>query len=168
MGSIPESGRSPWRREWQPTPVFLPGKSHGQRNVVGYSPWGPRVRHNLATKQQQSVFVSLKGLLTMCFENKKSRGHLLATVTENSRSDLEAVSKHFSPIAQTMSSDPPSSLRISSSAHKSWLQTQTESVHLASPEALVLFAHNCKRKEIFFSFPAASIKILRFILIGLT
>ena len=30
----------PWRREWQPTPVFLPGKSHGQRSLVGYSPWG--------------------------------------------------------------------------------------------------------------------------------
>ena len=29
----------PWRRKWLPTPVFLPGKSHGQRNVVGYSPW---------------------------------------------------------------------------------------------------------------------------------
>jgi len=29
-----------WRRKWQPTPVFLPGKSHGQRNLVGYSPWG--------------------------------------------------------------------------------------------------------------------------------
>jgi len=28
------------RREWLPTPVFLPGKSHGQRNLVGYSPWG--------------------------------------------------------------------------------------------------------------------------------
>ena len=28
----------PWRREWQPTPVFLPGKSHGQRILVGYSP----------------------------------------------------------------------------------------------------------------------------------
>ena len=26
--------------KWQPTPVFLPGKSHGQRNLVGYSPWG--------------------------------------------------------------------------------------------------------------------------------
>ena len=26
--------------QWQPTPVFLPGKSHGQRNLVGYSPWG--------------------------------------------------------------------------------------------------------------------------------
>ena len=30
----------PWRRKWQPTPVFLPGESHGQRNLVGYSPWG--------------------------------------------------------------------------------------------------------------------------------
>ena len=29
-----------WRRKWQPTPIFLPGKSHGQRNLVGYSPWG--------------------------------------------------------------------------------------------------------------------------------
>ena len=30
----------PWRREWQPTPVFLPGEFHGQRSLVGYSPWG--------------------------------------------------------------------------------------------------------------------------------
>ena len=30
----------PWRREWQPSVVFLPGKFHGQRNLVGYSPWG--------------------------------------------------------------------------------------------------------------------------------
>ena len=29
-----------WTRKWQPTPVFLPGKSHGQRSLVGYSPWG--------------------------------------------------------------------------------------------------------------------------------
>ena len=29
----------PWRRKWQPTPVFLPGESHEQRNLVGYSPW---------------------------------------------------------------------------------------------------------------------------------
>ena len=30
----------PWRRARQPTPVFLPGESHGQRSLVGYSPWG--------------------------------------------------------------------------------------------------------------------------------
>ena len=29
----------PWKREWQPTPVFLPGESHGQRRLAGYSPW---------------------------------------------------------------------------------------------------------------------------------
>ena len=29
-----------WRRQWQPTPLLLPGKSHGQRRLVGYSPWG--------------------------------------------------------------------------------------------------------------------------------
>ena len=30
----------PWRKKWQPTPVILPGKSWGQRSLVGYSPWG--------------------------------------------------------------------------------------------------------------------------------
>ena len=30
----------PWRRKWHPTPVFLPGKVHGQRSLVGYSPCG--------------------------------------------------------------------------------------------------------------------------------
>ena len=30
----------PWRRKWQPTPVFLPGKFHGERSLVGYSSWG--------------------------------------------------------------------------------------------------------------------------------
>ena len=40
MGSIPGSGRSPWSRKWQPIPVFLPGKFHEQRSMVGCSPWG--------------------------------------------------------------------------------------------------------------------------------
>ena len=31
---------SVWRREWQPTPVFLPGEFYGQRSLAGYSPWG--------------------------------------------------------------------------------------------------------------------------------
>ena len=49
----PQVGKIPWRRKWQLTPVFLPGKSHGQRSVAGYSPWGrKRVGCNLATKQQ--------------------------------------------------------------------------------------------------------------------
>ena len=40
LGSIPGLERFPWRRVWQPTPVFLSGESHGQRSLAGYSPWG--------------------------------------------------------------------------------------------------------------------------------
>ena len=39
LGSIPGLGRPPWRRKWQPTPIFLSGESHGRRSLVGYSPW---------------------------------------------------------------------------------------------------------------------------------
>ena len=39
-GFDPWVGKIPWRRKWQPTPVFLPGESHGQRSLVGYSPEG--------------------------------------------------------------------------------------------------------------------------------
>ena len=39
-GFYPWVGKIPWRRTWQPIPVFLPGKFHGQRSLVGYSPWG--------------------------------------------------------------------------------------------------------------------------------
>ena len=46
----------PMGREWLPTPVFLPGEFHGQRSLVGYSPWGRKsVSHDLATKQQGLV-----------------------------------------------------------------------------------------------------------------
>ena len=38
VGSIPGLGKIPWRRKWQLTPVFLPGKFHGQRSMAGYSP----------------------------------------------------------------------------------------------------------------------------------
>ena len=39
-GFDPWVGKIPWRRQWQPTPVLLPGKSYGLRSLVGYSPWG--------------------------------------------------------------------------------------------------------------------------------
>ena len=35
-------GKIPWRRDWQHTPVFLPGESHGQRSLGGYGPWGDK------------------------------------------------------------------------------------------------------------------------------
>ena len=50
---IPELvGKIPWRREWQPTPVFFPGESHGPRSLVGYSPRG---RKELDTAGRRSL-----------------------------------------------------------------------------------------------------------------
>ena len=50
---IPGSGRSPGEGKWQPTPVFLPGESHGQKHLVGYSVWDcKRVGQDLVAKQK--------------------------------------------------------------------------------------------------------------------
>ena len=45
-------GKIPWRRKWPPTPVLLPGKSHGQRSLAGYIPWG---RKELDTLSLSSI-----------------------------------------------------------------------------------------------------------------
>ena len=53
--SVPQLGRSPAGGNWQPTPVFLPEKSHGQRSLAGHSAWHhKRVGHDLATKWQHT------------------------------------------------------------------------------------------------------------------
>ena len=49
-----------WRRKWQPTPELLPGQSHGQRSLVGYSPWGHRV-----DMTEQLHFTSLYAKITL-------------------------------------------------------------------------------------------------------
>ena len=63
-GFNPWIGKIPWRRKWQPTLVFLPGRSHGQRSLADYSPWGlKRVRQDLVTKQQQQQSHTVKAAL---------------------------------------------------------------------------------------------------------
>ena len=47
-GFNPWVGKIPLRRNWQPTPVFLPGESYGQRSLAGYSPWGRKSRTRLS------------------------------------------------------------------------------------------------------------------------
>ena len=69
-GLVPGSGRSPWRRKWQPTPVFLPGKCHGHRRLAGYSLQGHKElymteatqhAHTHSLKRKRSV-----GFLSLC------------------------------------------------------------------------------------------------------
>ena len=74
-----------WRRQWHPTPVLLPGKSHGQRSLVGCSPWG---RKELDTTEQLHFHFSLScfgegngnPLECSCLENPKDRGAWWAAV----------------------------------------------------------------------------------------
>ena len=61
----PWVGKIPWSRKWQPTPVFLPGKFHGQRSLAGHSPHSHRVGCDWA--QQHSTFFFTKGILPSNF-----------------------------------------------------------------------------------------------------
>ena len=73
------------RRQWQPTPVLLPGKSHGWRSLVGYSPWG---REELDTTERLHFHFSLScigdgngnPLQCSCLENPRDRGAWWAAI----------------------------------------------------------------------------------------
>ena len=55
-------GKIPWRRACQPTAVLLPGESHGQRSLAGYSPWGwRRVRQDCVTKHTKAFWTMVLG-----------------------------------------------------------------------------------------------------------
>ena len=93
----PRVGKIPWRRKWQPTPVFLPGKCHGQRNLEGYpKPWGHKEWNTTLNnnhkkkkqKQQPQTYIKSRsslffkshntcgwtGILTVCFPSQVGTG----------------------------------------------------------------------------------------------
>ena len=63
-GSIPESGRFPWRRKWQPTPVFLPGKSNGESDFTFFLSFLLRYFLILKTKKNSSIVIVIRILVT--------------------------------------------------------------------------------------------------------
>ena len=63
-------GKLPWRRAWQPTPVFLPG-SHGYRSLAGYNPWGHK---ELDTAEHMAVLLCEATVKTLPFLNPSFRG----------------------------------------------------------------------------------------------
>ena len=71
----PWVGKILWRRTWQPTLVFFPGETHGQRSLAGYSPKGHRVGHdwsNLACVHVLKWFVTLRAVVTIT-ENRSTQ-----------------------------------------------------------------------------------------------
>ena len=74
-GLIPGSGRFPWSRKWQPAPIFLPGKFHGQRSLVGYSPRVAKNQTRLSTARHTEVLGTTPEELTACPEPRVGDGH---------------------------------------------------------------------------------------------
>jgi len=78
-GFDPWVEKIPWSRKWQLTPVFLPGKRHGQRNLVGCSPWG---RKESDTAEQLSTHTYIPSLLILPPTSPCIPPHRLSQITE--------------------------------------------------------------------------------------
>src|SRR5574337_239182 len=121
-----------WRRTWQPTPVFLPGKCHGRRSLVGCSPWG---RTELDTTERLHFHFSLSctgegngtPLQYSCLEEPIDRGAWWAAVhgVAKSRTRLSdfTFTSHFPALEKEMA--PHSSVLawssdVCSGPHGSW------------------------------------------------
>ena len=77
-GFSPWVGKTPWRRKWQSTTVFLLAKPHGQRNLAGYSPWGcKRVRRDIVTKNNSTFHFFLQSFAETWLTNHKAVSVLL-------------------------------------------------------------------------------------------
>ena len=83
----PWVGKIPWSRKWQPTPVFLPGESHGQKSPVGYSPWGRRVgphaEHNTACCMKHNTVQYLSPVTLLVRVNPHITGIQFCVVRKN-------------------------------------------------------------------------------------
>ena len=116
-----------WRRQWHPTPVLLPGKSHGQRSLIGCSPWG-RCESDTTEWLRFHFSLSCIGegngnpLQCCCLENPRDGGAWWAAIYGVAQSQIRLK-------------------RLSSSNSSSRLQYQTS--YVAS-----LFAHQCQHKRI--------------------
>ena len=91
-GFNPWKGMIPWRRKWQPTPVFLPRKFHAPRSLAGYSPWGHKSQTRLSThiiyedqlrwtlnflpRQHQSTSEKYETIMLIMAKAKKSNSQL--------------------------------------------------------------------------------------------
>ena len=98
----------PWRRKWQPTPVFLPGKFHGLRSRVGYSPWGPK---ELDTNYLYSVQFSCSVVSDSDFMDCSTPGFPVHhQLLELAQTHVHWVSDAIQPSHPLTSPSPPSSI----------------------------------------------------------
>ena len=86
-------GKILWKRKWQPTPVLLPGKPHGQRSPVGYSSWGHRVGH------ARAAFTFISVLSCFCAHVPQAPQSLCVKLNLFSHSPPPILDEYFSHTA---------------------------------------------------------------------
>ena len=97
-GLIPGLGKIPWRRTWQPTPVFFPGRSHEQRSLADYSPWGRK--ESDPTENLLKTWHSLVSVSKFIQSWKHHHNHIIKHVRDTRKfpcSHLKSISPSPSP-----------------------------------------------------------------------
>ena len=127
----------PQRRQWHPTPVLLPGKSHGRRSLVGCSPWG---RYELDMTERLHFHFSLScigegngnPLQCSCLENPKDGGAWWATVygVTQSRTQLKWLSSSSSSSSKTLMLEKIEDRRRRGQQRMRWLDSITNSTDM--------------------------------------
>ena len=94
-------GKDPWRRKWQPIPVFLPGASHRQRRLMGCGPWGckswTQVSDWITTTNQDGNVVCISQMKKLRHEKTKELAKEHRTSTWQSRMQTHGSQSHLTP-----------------------------------------------------------------------
>ena len=112
LDSIPGSGRSPGEGKWQLTPVFMPGKFHGPRSLVGYTPWG---RKEL-DKTERFHFTSLQEQTSILVFSKF---HAYEPLSVNSQTWISSM-KFMQFVSSSTTADPSALPSSTASSSSSW------------------------------------------------
>ena len=135
-----------WRRQWHPTPVLLPGKSHGRRSLVGCSPWG-REESDTTERLHFDFSLSCIGegnsnpLQCSCLENPRDGGAWWGAVyvVAQSRTRLKRLGSSSSNYSRRAPRKPSALRKLGKMHTESWRSRETSqaSLGLSAPEAEV-------------------------------
>ena len=82
-GFDPWVGKIPWSRKWHPTPVFLPGKFHWQRSLVGYCPWGYKELDRTEQLSPSVLIFRATAEMMIGWEDRRSMGRILVKMLQS-------------------------------------------------------------------------------------
>ena len=104
----------PWRREWQPTPVFLPRESHGQASLAGYSPWGCKesditeqlIHTYLLNVSRSKEIIKIRAKIHETETKKQKKKKAMEKINETKSEFFEEINKVAKPLGRLIREGP--------------------------------------------------------------